>query len=73
VRVHRLGGRPDFVLALAAGGAQPRGDLLEELVSRLVAEGVVDPAEVIEVDEDRGDQPVVPVGMLQRLGQLLLV
>ena len=73
VRVERLRGRADLVLPLAAGGAQARGDMLEQLVAGLVAEGVVDPAEVIEVDEERRHQPIVAVGVLQGLGQPLLV
>ena len=46
-------GRPHLVLAVAAGCPEARGDLLEELVAGLVAQGVVDPAEVVEVDEER--------------------
>ena len=43
------------------------------MVARLVAEGVVDPAEVVEVDEERGDQRPLAVGLVQRVGQPLLV
>jgi len=43
----------DLVLAVAAGGAEAERHLLEQLVARLVAEGVVDAAEVVQVDEER--------------------
>ena len=48
--------RPHFVLAVAAGRAEPERDLLEQLVARLVAQRVVDPAEVVEIDEERRHQ-----------------
>ena len=69
----RLLGGPDLVLPVAAGGAQPERHLLEELVARLVAQRVVDPAEVVQVDEERRHQLAAPPRLLQRLRQPLLV
>src|SRR5580765_8580644 len=53
----------------AAGGPQAERHLLEQLVTRLVPQGVVDPAEVVEVDEEGGDQLTVPPRLLQGLSQ----
>ena len=49
-------GRPHLVLPLAAAGAQAERHLPQQLVAHLVAQRVVDPAEVVEVDEEGGDQ-----------------
>jgi hypothetical protein len=73
VGIERLARRPDLVLPLATGSAEARGDLLEKLVAGLVAEGVVDPAEVVEVDIERGHELAVTIGILQRVRQALLV
>ena len=66
-------GRPHLVLAVAAGRAEPERDLLEQLVARLVAQRIVDPAEMVEVDEERGHQLAGRPRVLQRLRQTLLV
>ena len=63
------GGGADFVLPVTTGGPQPAGHLLEQLVAGLVAEGVVDPAEVVEVDEERRDELLVPAGVVQRVAR----
>ena len=68
------GGRgSDLVLPLSAAGPKPRGHMAEELVAHLMAQRIVDPAEVIEVDEERRHQALVPAGLLQGVGQPLLV
>jgi hypothetical protein len=45
----------------------------EELVSNLVTQGVVDPAEVIEIDEKGRDQPLAATGLFQLISQPFLV
>ena len=55
-----------LVLPLAAGRPEPDRHLLEQLVAGLVAQGVVDPAEVVEVDEERRHQLAAPARVLQR-------
>ena len=45
----------------------------QQLVAYFVTQGVVDPAEVIEVDEERRHQLLIPAGLLQGVGQALLV
>ena len=47
--------------------------MAEELIAHLVSQRVVDPAEVVEVDEERGHQLLISAGLLQRVGQALLV
>ena len=48
-------------------------DMPQELIAHLMAEGVIDPAEVVEVDEERGHQLLISAGLFQRVGQALLV
>jgi hypothetical protein len=69
----RLLGGADLVLPVATRGAETECHLLEELIACLVAQRVVDPAEVVEVDEERSHQLPGALGLLQRLGQPLLV
>ena len=66
-------GRPHLVLPFPAAGAKPGRYVAEELVAHFMAQGVVDPAEMIEVDEERRHQPLVPAGLLQGVSQPLLV
>ena len=73
VRRQGVLGRTHLVLPVAAAGAQAERHLLEELVAGLVAQGVVDAAEVVEIDEERGHQLPVRLRLLQRLRQPLLV
>ncbi len=56
---------PDDVFGPDRAG-QPLGDLDEDLVAGRVAVGVVDPLEVVEVDEQQPDQPAAPVPSRQR-------
>ena len=66
-------GRPDLVLPVPAAGAEAERHLLKELVAGLVAQRVVDPAEMVEVDEEGRDELAVPPRLLQRLRQPLLI
>ena len=51
-RRQRIDGGSDLVLPLPAAGPEPDGHLLQELVAHLMAQRIVDPAEVVEVDEE---------------------
>ena len=66
-------GRPDLVLPVAAAGPEAERHLLKELVAGLVAQRVVDPAEMVEIDEERRDELPVPPRLVQRLRQPLLI
>src|SRR5258708_34472396 len=50
---------------------EPLGDLLDELVSYRMAEGVVDDLEVIEVEEEHGEGSGLTTG-LRELGREVL-
>ncbi|HEX6668619.1 MAG TPA: hypothetical protein VF061_03615 [Gemmatimonadales bacterium] len=71
--IHRGPGRTDLILALAARGPQPPRHLLEQVVPRFMAQGVVDPAEMVEIDEERRQSGVIALGLLQGAGEALLV
>ncbi len=73
IRRQRVLRRPHFVLTVAAGRAEPERDLLEQLVARLMTQGVVDAAEVIEIDEERRHQLAGRPRVLERPRQALLV
>jgi hypothetical protein len=45
----------------------------EELVARFVPQRIVDAAEVVQIDEESGNQPLIAAGLLQRVGETLLV
>ena len=54
----------DFV-GFAADAAQPRGGLADQLVAGLVAVQVVDPLELVEVDEQQPDCACVVAGAVR--------
>ena len=57
-------------VALAQARLQPAGDLLQQLVARLVAEGVVHHLEVVDVDEEHGEAVVlVPARPVERVAE----
>ena len=53
-------------------GGQPLGGDLQQTISDVVAEGVVDQLEVVEIDERQAERPLVPVCQRQRLLQTVL-
>ncbi len=57
-------------VAFAQAGGQPARDLLEQLIARFVAEGVVDYLEAIDVDEEHGESVVVVAAQpVERMAQ----
>ena len=58
---------PGHSVRLADDGLQVLGRSHEQLVAGLVAQGVVDPLDVVEVDEQDGDVAAVPARAGQRL------
>ncbi|KAF1855028.1 hypothetical protein Lal_00008405, partial [Lupinus albus] len=71
----RLGQQQDELLAadtarqvpLPAALAQQVGELAQHIVTRVVAEGVVDPLEVVDVQADHGERRAQPLPGLQAL------
>src|SRR6185369_8296093 len=72
-RKEGAGGGSHLVLSLAAAAPKPGGNMAEELVAHFMAQRIVDAAEVIEVNEECRHQALAPAGLLQGIGQPLLV
>ena len=58
-------GRPEH-------GPEPQRDRAQQLIAQLMAEAVVDRLEVVEVEEQHGEQPIRPIRDRQRLGEAVL-
>ena len=63
---------PRHQVVVAEHAGQSRTDLLQEQITEVMPERVVDLLEVVEVDQHHGELPADPPGSLDRVGELEL-